>query len=775
MRKRFLNAFASGLLLAFFLLNPNISQGQKLRWFIPPYNVNTTSSVFLTTSAPVSYTTTTPYFQSDAAYDDFGNPLFYVMDYGIYNSAGTWAASLPTYYDPSLNYEPCSAPDATSDQYSRMYTNPTGEMAIVPVPGQCNKYYVIYGMYSQAMGGNALLYVIVDVSGTTVTMSGTNVVNLGPAPYFCGTKTNATLISTFSGEVDVEFAVSKILQFGAEDRYLFTAARDGISRFTITNSGIGSKQTLMSSLVNNSTYSLTDYDFAAMDIDLSNDQLKLVWASGMATSYTSDRNLYEMTLNTTYGYSSVKRYTCSTLVYGVEYDATASRLYASTTGGVYYSLTSGSSMSTLVTGTSASYEQSNLEQLRNGNIAVCNKTNNTIQQIKLTGSTYSIVNSTVPAYCNVNPKTIYRLPNQVDGDSYLRNASSTFTIGGQSAVNCANALQFLTCNTMLMARSSTGPVTGYKVRVRSMSNCSTYTSGSGQLGTFETAWYSPAQAYQINNLKVLPGTNGTWLSNPAHTGLYEVTLFTKNGCGTETSQTSYVNLSPAPSAANINLTLNVSGVQCPGATIGAKCGVGDYAGSYNIGTSGTYGSLNITKLARRIDEVNCTTGAIIATPLNEALTSVPAVSSATGLVLNDIEISGSTGYFAGKDNRCFKLTITAENACAVSASDFAFFWLNPSLFKQTNGVETIVSNEDELVLMGNPVNNNVAFIANLSENKSISCTITDISGRKLDSKVIQGNAGVNHTNFDVSTYASGIYIYHAIIGNKTTSGKFIKQ
>lgn len=116
-------------------------------WTLPPNKVfmqygNTTPSVTSITGAPNN-----TYIVANGAYDENNNLLFYVID--------------DTLKDASSNYVGMISNYATLK-----------EIVIVPVPGECRKYYVIVG-HPVPLASSEILVSVVDCSsGSPSILSG---------------------------------------------------------------------------------------------------------------------------------------------------------------------------------------------------------------------------------------------------------------------------------------------------------------------------------------------------------------------------------------------------------------------------------------------------------------------------------------------------------------------------------------------------------------------------------------------------------------------------
>lgn len=187
---------STSLLLSALLLTAHLAQSQSPKWIVGSSLLDMTGPS-PTLAASLTGTGSEP--ASNAAFDQNGDLLFYVRGSRVFNSSNTLVGTV-----------------GPASYVAR-------EIAVVPVPGVCNKFYII--MLSAppvCMTCNAhLFYAVAQVNGTSVSLTATDV-NLG----YVGT---------------AGLAVSKLRQ--DKTRFLFTVG-DGIRRFVISSSGIGSPTTL---------------------------------------------------------------------------------------------------------------------------------------------------------------------------------------------------------------------------------------------------------------------------------------------------------------------------------------------------------------------------------------------------------------------------------------------------------------------------------------------------------------------------------------------------
>jgi len=211
------------------LSNYSSTFAQMYYWTTPPYKFNVSLSAPTRTNLPGN--PPDQYSVANGAYDQSGNLLFYVVDYGIYSPTGVSVGKLGYY-----NLQICR----------ESYTLLQPEVSIIPVPGTCKQFYVIYAM-DNLVGNCPLLYVKVDCSGSSPTVTYSQMVftdclgsgwQLEGEGFFIG-----------GGSLDhTSFAVSKVVSGSGttSKRFLYCKSFLGIERYEITATGI-SNETLIAS------------------------------------------------------------------------------------------------------------------------------------------------------------------------------------------------------------------------------------------------------------------------------------------------------------------------------------------------------------------------------------------------------------------------------------------------------------------------------------------------------------------------------------------------
>jgi hypothetical protein len=96
---------------------------QMTHWTTPPYKFY--MSYLPPAQSVLSVNSVGPYQVANGAYNQYGNLLFYVQDYGIYSPTGIQVGGLGGYNLSSCN-----------DAYNLLQS----EISIIPIPGTCKQF-----------------------------------------------------------------------------------------------------------------------------------------------------------------------------------------------------------------------------------------------------------------------------------------------------------------------------------------------------------------------------------------------------------------------------------------------------------------------------------------------------------------------------------------------------------------------------------------------------------------------------------------------------------
>lgn len=235
------------------MLSATISHAQMMYWTTPSLKFN------MSTTTPLSTVLPGPegaYSVANGVYDDNGNILFYVRDYDIYGPTGQIVGELP-WYD--------------LDVCEEAYTYLNLEINIVPIPGTCREYYVIYSM-DNPIGYSPVLYVKVNCSGISPFVTYNGWYHSGCEGHTGNVPFN---VIWHGGADNTGMAVSKLISGSTEKRFLFSVSNGDIVRIEITGSGISAGTTIVTA----AQLRLQFADFHAYEAELSWGTNYFAWSS----------------------------------------------------------------------------------------------------------------------------------------------------------------------------------------------------------------------------------------------------------------------------------------------------------------------------------------------------------------------------------------------------------------------------------------------------------------------------------------------------------------
>ncbi|MDD4373699.1 MAG: T9SS type A sorting domain-containing protein [Bacteroidales bacterium] len=331
-------------------------------WVIPPYQIDFYSSgpVVSTISSSSS-----SFSVSAAAYKNNGELLFYVKDYVI--------------YDENTNYIGSLAVENSAMQY---------EMEIINVPGQPDKYFIIYGWIAPYDG--ALRYAKVDCSTSTPILISDNLIT-----------------TTFE---NAAFAIAEEKN-ASREMYIVKSSLPGLYKYSITASGVS----FVSTIVDSSDPTLNDGDFfCGHNLELSQNELTLTWCTHRTTE---SNHVFIVNLTPQGGYlSSAKIQLNTPFVYGVEFAdfPNNNTLYAScdgSNGGIYQiDYTTNQIIGQL--NNSANFNNTFLQKAADGFIYAVSNNGNNLGRIDPSNNTFNpqaVTSLNIKSYLGADI-TIYKLP-----------------------------------------------------------------------------------------------------------------------------------------------------------------------------------------------------------------------------------------------------------------------------------------------------------------------------------------------------------------------------
>lgn len=403
------------LVVLIIYCNVTIGQSQMYRWALHPKQID-----FTIPNSPVvqNLLPSYPHYASNAATDAAGNLLFHTIDLNIYNTSGTLIGSLNT-----AGFFPLIG----------------NSMGIVPVPGSCKQYYLIFCLsdYAGFVQHQWLCYAKVDAS------SGTPVI----------TQQTTGLLYSISGSAigSVGFAISKV-NLAASKRFLYFVGPDAyagnpiVSRFDITSTGISSKVTIATT----STPGLSGSPYVgeATEVELSADGTKLAWVTGNS----SEVNFVKVNaLTGNFVSASSTAVPGSVACYGIEWNSASSIAYISHSNGLsriaYPALTHTSIAS------SSLYNNTALELGRNNKIYAAKNTGNGFGEINTANHTVASSSLVISPTGKDFSNSFFTLPEQVDGEW------SQFSMG--PAINIYDTWRCATPGTTIILNAIPSTYTSY--------------------------------------------------------------------------------------------------------------------------------------------------------------------------------------------------------------------------------------------------------------------------------------------------------------------------
>ncbi|NEN25136.1 hypothetical protein G3O08_16670 [Cryomorpha ignava] len=403
------------IILSLTLLS-NFSFAQMDYWTLPPYQYH--MSLLNPTHTTLPGNQSNSFSVANGAYEPNGNLVFYVKDDGIYDDQGVFVNNLPIYM-PYPN--------------GPVYDILSGEIAIVPIPNECKKYYIIYSMDNPG-GFSPLLYIKIDCTGTSPVLTYDSTF-----PYI-----KPFIISNQGGSDNTAFAVSQTFNPASNpSRFLLAAKELGIYKSIINSSGISTGVEIASY----NTLNLQYFDDFATSTEA-----EISWGTNyFAWCSIGTDKVFIIKIDPsdgTYVPNSIKSFSISDPK-GIEFDSNLlnPNLFVSCSQGIKKISTLNNSTTTISTGP---YDLSNtfLEYgSKNKIYGVSPVTNGgKLIGISTTNSSISTVSGIFDSQftlANYVCQNIYTLPDQIDGENYNTSVIiSDFTINSNiPSLNCDRRLE----------------------------------------------------------------------------------------------------------------------------------------------------------------------------------------------------------------------------------------------------------------------------------------------------------------------------------------------
>ncbi len=632
------------------------------------------------------------------------------------------------------------------------------EIAIVPVPGLCQRYYIIYGLISNYTG--VVGYAEVDCSGASPVLLN-NTRHVDPST-FNGQPTGFTYSPGRIG-----LAVSKLQTNGTRTLYVVggTASRS----YTINVGGGFSAGSVLNMGSSNGSNS---------EVELSPDGNVLAVGNGNTIKLlnTQLNNLISApsTINFVGGAASQ--------ISGLEFTGDSKKLFI--TG--FTAGASGMAVYTLATTSQAAIVCNNSTTQPYYALAT-----NTQVELAYDGKMYAATSS--GSLLAINPATAaltltslpaidaggsgYLFPDQIDGEDYTLNfgtyapSITALRVDGQN-INASAASTVYSCSPLLINANTSANLIGLTVTV-------TRTDvNNNALGTYQRTFSYPSLPVSLSAF------DGGYLANPANTGYYRVTIAGRNTCGINVQAVGRVWISTlTPTSVSFNFN-GCAGTTTPATASSATnpAVLGAYGGG-GIDISNTTGDYDTYQVVFEQYTAGPTptytavgSPAIIAKPTTPTGLSTIAPSylaSNAGLAPNYFQI-GQPGY-----GQVYRLTLSVTNACGTSPTLSGHFNTANINCRPAGGGVTTAPAAPALRAYPNPLvtgaTGHIAFA--LPTAQHVSLVLVDAFAGQEKLVVLRESllrAGPQEAEFDAAKLLPGLYYYRLTTEAGVAIGRITK-
>lgn len=380
------------LLMAILLILPAHFFAQITNLTLPPYQLDVSTSSTLLNG---NLSTTGQYSATNGVYDENNNPIFYLIGSDVFDLNNQGIGSLKPYY---VNGQPCNSSDPYCFESSNDFEIMGREVSIVPIPGECQKFYIIYSMSSIGPIESKIMYMILDC-----TIGSSQLIPGKPTsiPYHENDNINKLGFGAGPG-----LAVSKVINSNQE-RYLFYGGTTAIYRMKITNAGI-IDETLITA-----DPTLLPFDGARFftELELSPDQKYLSYGKN------DSKGLFFLELNN-YNFVQGSNVPYVGDISGVEFGANSIEVFISGTDGISRTEIGNNAFEQLINFGKES--KSFIELAINGLMYGIDSDDQLFyfdpqNSIKISLPYFVNSNQAIPIVFN---QSIYAMPDQIDGENY---------------------------------------------------------------------------------------------------------------------------------------------------------------------------------------------------------------------------------------------------------------------------------------------------------------------------------------------------------------------
>ncbi len=723
------------------------SVGQMQSWLFTSQRINFGSGgAVASTQIAAGQPNATSTAVAAAAYNNSNQLLFYVShDFSrtVYNASNVAIGRLNGLVNPNKGL-------GESD-----WSGTGQEIAIVPVPGLCQRYYVIYALISNFTG--TVGYAEIDCSGSSPVITA-NTRDVEPS------RTDGSGSAYPYAPNAIGLAVSKQLPNGT--RYLYTAGNGLVRRNTLNVGGGFSNPTVI--------ISGAPITASRCELELSPDGTRIAVGDGgtVRLCYTSNSQAPQVTPPISFASGPASR------LVGLEFSADSKKLFitgyssAGNAGGMaVYNLPTGTQA--VVGGSNFAFE-TQVELAANGTLYAA-ATNGAL--LAIDPNTAAVAVTALPAIGVVSnsPVTGYFFPDQIDGEDYTLSfgpylpSLTALRVDGM-AVRATAVGTVYSCTPMLFYAMPSANIVGFALTVTKTD------ANDTPLGTYQRSANYTALPVDLRAF------DGGYLTNPANTGYYRLTLAGRNACGNTAQAIGRVWISTL-TPTSVSFAFNgCTGVATPATatSVSSPAALGAFGGG-GLDISNTTGDYDTYTVV--FDRYNAGTYTQVGQPATIAKPTTPAGLSTVSLsyLAGNADLapnyfqSGQPGY-----GQVFRLTLSVSNACGTSPALSGHFATTNTACRPVGGVATAAPAPAEaLRAYPNPLpagaTGHIAFV--LPSAQRVSLVLTDGLGGPAKLTVLENaalEAGSQDVAFDASRLPAGLYFYRLTTATGTVSGRLSK-
>ncbi|MDB5269246.1 MAG: hypothetical protein JWP58_2286 [Hymenobacter sp.] len=677
---------------------------------------------------------------SAAAFDAANHLLFYANRNAVYAANNQLIGQLSAIINPNRQF------DETDWQVIGK------ETAVVPVPGVCSRYYLFYtlsGNYS-----TVLAYSIIDCASGTPTITSNSQRVDASAIYQASTP-----------------GIAASQQAADGTRKLYVASGTAVSSYQLlSGGGLGSATTVKTG----------NTVGGSCEAELSPNGRYLGWAA-LGTGSANQVTIFDLNNPAAPLVPFVPTYASGPAtgnISGLEFSGGSDKLFITGQGGAAVYTVSTGAQAAIATGSNTLATNTQLELAFDGRLYAASSTGGllTIDPASLAVAASPLTFTTTPLNTSGVGGSVYGFPDQIDGEyypTYFGNnapAVSVALVVDDRILQRNSVTAVYSCKPLTFRTSGTNSpdITRFDITVSS-------TDASGN----PTSTYS--YTYSTTTLPVnLGALNGGYLTDPAHTGYYQIRLVGYNNCQSaqSTARMQVSNLTPASADFAFNLCAG-TGPRAATTSPTTPAALGMYGGggidiSFSSGDYDSY-QVRFAQYVAGSSPAQFTSIGILATVPKPSGTGLTTISPSYLAGMAGLEPSYFQQGHAGF-NTLHRLTLTVSNPCGTSPEVVGYFQTSNVLCRTALADNPTIN---KAPLYPNPLTGDEAAHLHFSlpTAQPVSLVLTDALTGQVRLTVLHDAprlAGEQEISFDAARLPAGVYLYRLTTAAGTTVGRLLK-